>query len=176
MLGGISLILLAAMGDGSTGAKPSLSLVAPASTTLMPTVTEILRFRIATPSTTDVIFKEKRGGTNIRLTVKTIPLRTAALNFKLFDAATNQQLGPTLKTEGVYDGQRVRFTQFDSTVYRGTTKEYYVTANLSNFTGVGDNFSVTLEKKEDFMWLDKNKRIRQGAEGIPLKGATFVKP
>jgi hypothetical protein len=70
----------------------------------------------------------------------------------------------------------------DITVPRGTTKEFYVLATLTNFSSVGATFRLSIENAAaDLSWSDNTASADISAAnfvglGLPLRGATFVRP
>jgi hypothetical protein len=168
--------------------KPTFALVSPSSTTLVPaTDQEVYRFRITAHSNEDVKFVS--GTSNIRFTMSGSPTTATAFDWKLFDAGSGLQLGPTISTATASAGT-ISFTTFgsgatggDLTVPKSTTKEFYVKASLNNFSAVGNTFKLSIENRSaDFSWSDDSSGTADIEDddytglGLPLAGATFVKP
>ncbi|MBI1975270.1 MAG: peptidoglycan-binding protein [Parcubacteria group bacterium] len=162
--------------------KPTFSLVAPSSTTLYPTAdAEIMRFRITAHAAEDVKFVS--GTHNIRLTQASSPSDRTAYNFKLYDNSTVTQLA-SVTTATATDGT----TDFtggwsDIVISKGTSREFYVLANLSNFPTTGHSFKVTVNNAAaDFSWSDNGNASADIEEanfagiGLPLYGPSLVKP
>lgn len=164
--------------------KPTFALVSPASTTLIPGEVEILRFRITAHSAEDL--KLTSGTHNVRLTqTSSGPVSgSTAHTFKLFDAADNTRVDTIDRdTAGIASAGTTNFVGANTTIAKGTTKEFYVKANLSNFTGAGNSYKVDINNAAaDFSWSDISTGTPDISnadfvgQGLPLFGPTFVKP
>ncbi|MBI2640586.1 MAG: hypothetical protein HYW91_01710 [Candidatus Sungbacteria bacterium] len=161
--------------------KPTFALVSPLSSSLLPGEMEVLRFRITAHSAEDV--KLVSGTHNIRLTQTSAGTAATAYDFKLYDAATATLLA-TVSTATASAGT-TNFTGgwSDIVVSKGTTKEFYVLANLTNFATTGNSFKVDIKNAAaDFSWSDASSASADitvanfVGTGLPLTGQTFVKP
>lgn len=160
--------------------KPTFTYVAPSGSTLVPGVMEVFRFRIAAHSAEDVVFAS--GTHNIRLTV--LAGKAAATgNVVLYDASTGTALN-TLSGNSLATGATADFVGVTTTIGKGTTKEFYVTANLSGFTATGDSFQLKLDNASasDLSWSDNSSGSADIEDvsfvnmGLPITGGVFVKP
>ncbi|MEW5805279.1 MAG: peptidoglycan-binding protein [Patescibacteria group bacterium] len=161
--------------------RPVFAYVAASGTTLTPGVMEVFRFRITAHSSDDVKFMNTTASSNIRLTV--LAGKAAATgDVVLYDAGTSTAL-QTASANSLATNATIDFNSFSSTVPAGTTKEYYVTANLSVFTTTGDSFQVSLKNAAADMSFNDNSSTSADIEeanyvgiGLPINGGVFTKP
>lgn len=164
--------------------KPTLALVSPASTVLVPGYNEVFRFRITAHSDGDVVL----GAThNIRFTLNSSPSTATAFNFDLYDAVTNATIANT-QAAAVASGGTVNFSAgLSTTIPAGQTKEYYVKANTSNFSSTGNSFQLVINNAAtDFSWSDTSNAQNPSIDpdinnanytgyGLPMFGPIYVK-
>ncbi len=161
--------------------RPTFAYVAPSSTTLVPGTMEVLRFRITAHSDDDVKFNSTASNL-IRLTV--LAGKTATGTVTLYDA-TNDSVLASSTGANLASGQTISFT-FGSgsiTVPAGQTKEFYVKADLSTFSSVGNSFQVQIANtSSDWSFNDSSTTSANISAsnyvglGFPMSGAIFVKP
>ena len=165
--------------------KPLFAYVAPSSTTLVPGTMEVLRFRITAHSDDDVKFLGTTASSNIRLTVLAGKAASTG-TVDLYDASNNallsQQPGASLATADFVALDFATSTQ-TMIIPAGTTKEYYVMADLSTFGALGNSFQLKIANAADDISFNDSSAAAADISaanyvnvGLPITGAIFVKP
>ena len=162
---------------------PTFAYVAPSSTVLTPGTMEVFRFRITAASDADLAFLNAASNI-IRLTVLS-GKAGATGTVTLYDAATNTVLASSTGAS-LASGATVSFNfgSANTTIPAGTTKEYYVTADLTQFATSGTthySFQPQLNNAAaDMSFNDSSTGTANIAEanyvgiGLPINGAVFV--
>ncbi|PIP50567.1 MAG: hypothetical protein COX12_00595, partial [Candidatus Brennerbacteria bacterium CG23_combo_of_CG06-09_8_20_14_all_44_41] len=164
--------------------KPLFAYVAPSSTTLVPGTMEVLRFRVTAHSDDDVKFLFAAAN-NIRLTVLAGKAASTG-TVELYDASNNallsQQPGASLATADFVALDFATSTQ-TMIIPAGTTKEYYVMADLSTFGTLGNSFQLKIANAADDISFNDSSAAAADISaanyvnvGLPITGAIFVKP
>lgn len=154
--------------------KPVFTLVNPATTSLMPGITEVMRFKISAEGD-DVNF----DGTNhnIRFTIAqsggTATGRTARL-FEVGKSAVLQTItGLDLTSAGTID-----FNAITTTIANGSSKEFYVDVDLTDYSSSGETFRLSIgNATADLSWNDgiTTDITSTLTDGLPITGGTLVK-
>ena len=159
--------------------KPTFALVAAGTDVLLPGTMEVFRFRVTAHSAEDVVFAS--GTHNILLTVLA-GKAAASGSVIIYDASTGTALNTLSAGTSLATGGTANFVGLTSTIAKGTTKEYYVTANLAGFTVAGDSFQVKIgNAAADLSWSDNTSSADIEDDnyvgiGLPITGGVFVKP
>lgn len=166
---------------GTVRTKPTFALDSSTSTTLVPGNIEVYRFTISAHSANDVVFTS--GTHNLRFTISESGLDTADSTADLFDAATNTTVATQLASLDFDTVGTLDFTTFGSTIPMGTSKTYYVKANLTDYATAGNSFQLELKNAAADMSFDDGQASGADIEednftgiGLPLVGKIIVKP
>ncbi|OHB22390.1 MAG: hypothetical protein A2939_03745 [Parcubacteria group bacterium RIFCSPLOWO2_01_FULL_48_18] len=145
--------------------------------TLLATTTEVMRFSITADASDDVIFDGVAH--SMSFTVFASPTAAIADDFTLYDAAINKPVALTI-TLPFSNGGRLDFSDVAATVPRGTSKTFYVRANLGGFPQKGSTFRLSIEDGNDVLFGTLSSPYQVGAGivgiGVPLYGETLTKP
>jgi len=98
------------------------------------------------------------------------------------DALLSQQPGTSLATAAFVALDFATSTQ-SMIIPAGTTKEYYVMADLSTFSALGNSFQLKVANAADDMSFNDSSAAAADISaanyvnvGLPITGAIFVKP
>ena len=142
--------------------------------TLVPGTVEVFRFQITAHASEDLLWTS--GTHNLRFTVTSNPGFASAGTFELFDASNDSSLA-TAAT-----GATVNFAAFTTTVPKGTSKTYYVKADISSWTAAGASFQLSIKNAAADVSFGDNTTgadltaASMGGIGLPLDGEVLVKP
>ncbi|MEW6607009.1 MAG: hypothetical protein AB1414_06075 [bacterium] len=162
--------------------KPTISLHASSpSGNLIPGTVEVLRFTISANAGGDVSLTAANAN-NIRFTITSnkSALVTARV-LDLYDASTSTTVA-TQVTAIPNSGVTVDFAAgLNTTIAAGTSKTYYVKANLQDFTTQGDSFQLSIQNAAaDLSWSDGTANGADISDtmtkNLPMSGNTLVKP
>lgn len=173
-----------------TKTKPTFALVSPASNTLLPVAdVEVIRFRVTAHSAEDVLLTEGAATSTLRFTLTVSGTLSTSTGYKLYDAGSGLQIGANVTASGITTGSTATFSDWGTgsgtvtTIPKGTTKEFYVWANLSGLATVGNSFKLSIKNAAgDLVWSDNSSASAQVEDdnyvgiGLPVEGSTFVKP
>jgi hypothetical protein len=164
--------------------KPTISLHPNSpSGNLIPGIVEVLRFTISADAGGDVSFTAANGN-NIRFTITSNKTGlVTARSFDLYDASTNSVVA-TQVTAIPNSGATVDFAAgLNITIAAGTSKTFYVKADLQDFGTQGDSFQLSImNAAADLSWNDgsgdpgANDISDTLTKNLPVNGNTLVKP
>lgn len=146
---------------------------------LIPGVTEVLRWRI-TAEGDDVIFdgSPSGNGSNIRFTVAQSSTQSGTGRDFVFYEVGQTGSRHTVSTTFV-GNPTVNFLYATSTISGGAYKEYYLTADLTDFTVAGNTFRLSVENAAaDISWSDNSSKdinLANITDGLPMTGNTITK-
>jgi hypothetical protein len=146
---------------------------------------EVLRFSIAADAGDDVKLTAANSN-NIRFTISS-SIAGPSTTFSLYDAATDTTVATNVVVASPGDGAVVNFgAGLNIVIPKGTTKTFYVKANLAGYSSGGDTFQLLLNNAAADLGWDDNSGVISGAtvnindpftgKGTPVTGGTLVKP
>ncbi len=141
---------------------------------LLPGVTEAMRFTI-TAEGDDVIF----DGTNhnIRFTIAQSGGSTTGRTARIFEVGKGSAL-QTIDSIDLTSAGTINFSAISTTVAKGSSKEFYVDVDLTDYTSTGETFRLSIgTATADLSWGDGVTAdiTTTLTDGLPLTGGTLVK-
>jgi hypothetical protein len=141
---------------------------------LLPGVTEVIRFRIAAEGD-DAIFDTN---SNIRFTIGQSGGAVTGRNTVLYEVGKTTAL-QTVSAIDLTAAVTINFTAITSTISSGTFKEYYATVDLTDYATTGETFRLSIEAADaDVSWNDGvtlDVTNTPSVTNLPITGGTLVK-
>jgi len=141
---------------------------------LIPGTMTVLRFNIAAVGD-DVVFDTN---SNIRLTIAESGGAAANRNVVLYEVGKTTAL-QTVIVSNMTSSTTINFSAMASTISAGTSKEYYVTADLTDYATTGETFRLSIESAAaDVSYNDGVTADVTNSPvfiNLPITGGTFLK-
>jgi hypothetical protein len=141
---------------------------------LLPGVTEVIRFRVAAEGD-DVIFD---SNSNIRFTIGQSGGAVTGRNAVLYEVGKTAAL-QTVSAIDLTTAPTINFNAITSTISSGTYKEYYATVDLTDYALAGETFRLSIEAADgDVSWDDgvsADVTNTPTVTNLPITGGTLVK-
>lgn len=148
--------------------------LASSSGSLIPGITEVIRFKISAQGD-DVVF----DGTNhnIRFTIAQSGGTATGRTARIFEVGKGTAL-QTISGIDLTSAGTINFSAITTTIAKNSSREFYVDVDLVDYASNGETFRLSLESATaDLSWSDgvTTDISTTLTDGLPLTGGTFVK-